>query len=121
MKGKIRYTDEPMKVGRILPDFLPPPGQLIFKDDSVKVTITLSSRSVQFFKEEAAKRGVQYQRMIRRLLDVYVDAFAPGTESHVPADRVEQSRGAYRATAMRAMKGRNVAAKKRLHKVRKAA
>jgi len=115
MKGKIRYTDEPMKVGRILTDFLPPPGQLVFKDDSVKVTITLSSRSVQFFKEEAAKRGVQYQRMIRRLLDAYVDAFAPNTESHLPADRVEQPRGAYRATTMRAMKQAR-SAKKRVQK-----
>lgn len=26
MKEKTRYTDEPMKVGRILPDFLPPAG-----------------------------------------------------------------------------------------------
>jgi hypothetical protein len=115
MKQRIRYTDEPMEFGGRVPDFLPPPDKLIFKDDAVKVTITLSSRSVQFFKEEAAKRGVQYQRMIRRLLDVYVDAFSPGTESHVPADRVEQPRGAYRATTMRAMKQAR-SAKKRLQK-----
>lgn len=105
MKEKTRYTDEPMKVGRILPDFLPPPGQLIFKDDSVKVTIALSSRSVLFFKDEAAKRGVQYQRMIRRLLDAYVDAFAPlGTGSRAPANRAEQPRGAYRRAATKAAK-----------------
>jgi hypothetical protein len=105
MKGKIRYTDEPMKVGRILHDFLPPPGQLIFKEDSVKVTITLSSRSVLFFKEEAAKRGVQYQRMIRRLLDAYVEAFAPtASESPARGNRVEQTRGSYRRTARKARK-----------------
>lgn len=99
MKEKIRYTDEPMKVGRVLHDFLPPPGQLVFKDDSVKVTITLSSRSVLFFKEEAAKRGVQYQRMIRRLLDAYVDAFAPTSSGPAPGNRVEQARASYRRAA----------------------
>lgn len=93
MKEKVRYTDEPMKFGRVLPNFLPPPDRLIFKEDAVKVTITLSSRSVYFFKKEAEKRGVQYQRMIRRLLDAYVDAFegVPGRP-----ERVEQSVAAYR-------------------------
>jgi hypothetical protein len=90
MKDKIRYTDEPMQEGRILPDFLPPPDRLIFKEDAIKVTITLSARSVLFFKTEAEKRGVQYQRMIRRLLDAYVDAF------ETKVDRVEEPRRAYR-------------------------
>lgn len=90
MKEKIRYTDEPMQVGRVIPNFLPPPEQLVFKEDAVKVTISLSVKSVHFFKAEAAKRGVQYQRMIRRLLDAYVEAF----ESK--PDRVEQARGDYR-------------------------
>ncbi len=98
MKEKIRYTDEPMNIGPIIPDFLPPPEQLIFKEDAIKVTITLSAKSVHFFKTEAAKRGVQYQRMIRRLLDAYVEAFetpSAGTK----AGRVEQSRARYRKAA----------------------
>jgi hypothetical protein len=74
MKEKIRYTDEPMEY-RVIPNFLPPPDQLVFKEDAIKVTISLSAKSVLFFKTEAAKRGVQYQRMIRRLLDAYVEAF----------------------------------------------
>ena len=90
MKEKIRYTDEPMQEGRVLPDFLPPPDRLIFKEDSIKVTISLSTKSVLFFKTEAEKRGVQYQRMIRRLLDAYVEAFDTKVE------RVEESRRAYR-------------------------
>ena len=89
MKEKIRYTDEPME-GRVIPDFLPPPDQLIFKEDAVKVTITLSAKSVMFFKTEAAKRGVQYQRMIRRLLDAYVEAF------DTKPTRAEEPRRAYR-------------------------
>jgi hypothetical protein len=104
MREKIRYTDEPMKVGRTLPDFLPPPEQLIFKEDAIKVTITLSARSVLFFKTEAAKRGVQYQRMIRRLLDAYVEAFdTPGASRGRAADahRVEQPPVRYRKAAKR--------------------
>jgi hypothetical protein len=89
MKEKIRYTDEPME-GRVIPDFLPPPDRLVFKEDAVKVTISLSAKSVFFFKAEAAKRGVQYQRMIRRLLDAYVEAF------DTKADRAEEPRRAYR-------------------------
>ena len=95
MKEKTRYTDEPMQLGRRLTNFLPPPDQLVFKDDAVKVTISLSSRSVNFFKVEAAKRGVQYQRMIRRLLDAYVDAFEPSRERR-PSSHVEESRRQYR-------------------------
>ena len=90
MKEKIRYTDEPMEVGAIIANFLPPPDRLVFKEDAVKVTISLSAKSVFFFKTEAAKRGVQYQRMIRRLLDAYVEAF------DTKADRVEEPRRAYR-------------------------
>lgn len=105
MKEKTRYTDEPMQVGRVLANFLPPPERLVFKEDSVKVTISLSSKSVRFFKAEAAKRGVQYQRMIRRLLDAYVEAFetggASGRSQEADGPRVEQSRGSYRGTGDR--------------------
>jgi len=83
MKEKIRYTDEPMEF-RVIPNFLPPPDKLVFKEDAVKVTITLSTKSVFFFKTEAAKRGVQYQRMIRRLLDAYVEAFEPSGSVNSP-------------------------------------
>jgi predicted DNA binding CopG/RHH family protein len=34
---------------------------------------TISKKSVEFFKSEAAKRNTQYQRMIRRLLDAYFE------------------------------------------------
>jgi predicted DNA binding CopG/RHH family protein len=40
----------------------------------VKVTLALSKSSVEFFKSEASKHHTQYQRMIRRLLDSYVEA-----------------------------------------------
>ena len=108
MKEKTRYTDEPMQVGRVLRDFLPPPGKLILKEDSVKVTITLSARSVHFFKTEAARAGEQYQRMIRSVLDAYAAAFdpaGPGRSSHNGnSNRLEQSRPRYGKAAKPAKK-----------------
>lgn len=73
MSAKIRYTDEPIGDLRIIPDFLPSPEELAFREESVKVTISLSKKSVVFFKSQAAKHRTQYQRMIRGLIDAYVD------------------------------------------------
>lgn len=72
MTAKIRYTDEPLGKLKVVPDFLPSPEELAFREEGVKVTIALSKRSIEFFKREAEKHGTQYQRMIRRLLDSYV-------------------------------------------------
>jgi predicted DNA binding CopG/RHH family protein len=72
MKKSIRYTDEPLGDFRVIKDFLPPPSELVYKEDTVKVTLGLSRRSVDFFKKEAKKHETQYQKMIRRLLDLYV-------------------------------------------------
>jgi predicted DNA binding CopG/RHH family protein len=71
MKNKIKYSDEPIGKYRVIKDFLPLPEDLIFKDDNVKVTISLSKSSVDFFKKQAKKHRSQYQKMIRRLLDYY--------------------------------------------------
>jgi hypothetical protein len=82
MNSKIRYTDEPLGEVKIIPDFLPSPAELAFREESVKVTISLSKKSVEFFKSEAARRHTHYQRMIRHLLDAYVE-----TQSKDPADQ----------------------------------
>lgn len=71
MNAKIKYTDEPLGNLKVISDFLPAPEELVFQDDTVKITITLSRSSVEFFKREAKKHHTQYQKMIRRLLDVY--------------------------------------------------
>jgi predicted DNA binding CopG/RHH family protein len=76
MSEKIRYTDEPLGDLEVVPDFLPRPEDLVFRDEGVKVTISLSKRSVAFFKDEARKHNTQYQRMIRRLLDAYAEHHA---------------------------------------------
>jgi predicted DNA binding CopG/RHH family protein len=72
MKKKIKYTDEPLGDVKVMDDFLPPPHELAFKEDQVKVTIGLTKSTVDFFKLEAQKHHTQYQKMIRRLLDLYV-------------------------------------------------
>lgn len=41
----------------------------------MKVTISLSRKSVDFFKAEARKHSTQYQRMIRRRLDTYAEKY----------------------------------------------
>ena len=71
MKKKIKYTDEPMGNVRKVSEFLPSPKDLVLKDETVKITISLSKASVEFFKEKARKHKTQYQKMIRRLLDEY--------------------------------------------------
>ena len=71
MKKKITYTNEPMGKVRVVTDFLPSPEELVLKDKTVKVTISLSKASVDFFKKAAKKNNTQYQKMIRRLLDEY--------------------------------------------------
>jgi len=73
MSDRTKYTDEPLGNLRVVPDFLPRPEDLVFRDEGVKVTISLSKRSVEFFKNEARRHNTQYQRMIRRLLDAYAE------------------------------------------------
>jgi len=74
MSVKVKYTNEPLGSPEVIPDFLPSPAELGFREEGVKVTLALSKKSVDFFKSEASKHRTQYQRRIRRLLDAYVDS-----------------------------------------------
>jgi len=76
MKKKIKYSNE--KIGRVevVKDFLPKPEDLVFKEDTVKVTLNLSKSSVEFFKDIADKYGTQYQKVIRNLLDSYASHYS---------------------------------------------
>ena len=71
MKRKMKYRNEALGRLEVVGDFLPPPDQLVLRDDGVKITISLSKRSVDFFKRQAARSKVPYQKMIRSLLDGY--------------------------------------------------
>jgi hypothetical protein len=75
MKRNPKYRDEPMGRVQIISDFLPPPDQLVLRDDGVKVTISLSKRSLEFFKQHAARSKVPFQKMIRSLLDSYAQHY----------------------------------------------
>jgi hypothetical protein len=75
MKNKIKYMDEPMGELRIIKDFLPPPDQLVLREENVKITISLKKSSVEFFKKEARRHRISYQKMIRRVIDWYASQY----------------------------------------------
>ena len=72
-KSAVKYSKGEIGQVRVVEDFLPPPDQLVLREDNVKVTLSLSQRSVDFFKRAAQKRRVPYQRMIRALVDAYAE------------------------------------------------
>ena len=71
MKNKIKYSNGPKGELKVVADFLPPPDQLVLKEENVKITISLKKSSVEFFKREAHKNRTSYQKMIRQLVDWY--------------------------------------------------
>jgi hypothetical protein len=92
MSAKIKYTNEPIGNPKVVRDFLPSPEELAFREEDVKITIVLSKKSVDFFKTEAAKSDTQYQRMIRRLLDAYVEAHSATLTTRSTRTRAKNSR-----------------------------
>jgi predicted DNA binding CopG/RHH family protein len=74
----VRYTAGEIGRVRVIEDFLPAPADLVPREENVKVTLSLSRRSLDFFKREAKKRRVPYQRMIRALVDTYAERQAGG-------------------------------------------
>jgi predicted DNA binding CopG/RHH family protein len=82
MKKDTRYSKAPEGVddalisAQIIEDFLPPPEKLIPKEATRKITITLSRKSVEFFKEKSKESQVPYQQMIRKVLDNYTEVYS---------------------------------------------
>ncbi|HCC46699.1 MAG TPA: CopG family transcriptional regulator [Elusimicrobia bacterium] len=68
---KTASGDKPVGKLTRVGDFLPPPGALAMPEDTIKVTLSLSRSSVNFFKEQARRNHTKYQRMIRSLVDTY--------------------------------------------------
>ena len=62
-----------MPIGKLtkIKDFLPSPAELVTFEKTVKVTIALNKKSVDFFKHQAGQYHTKYQKMIRELLDKY--------------------------------------------------
>lgn len=81
MKKKTRYSEAPRSVVEALDasepidDTFPPPGKLIFKRPSIKVTLALSQESVEFFKKRAKDHRVPYQAMIREVVQRYAERY----------------------------------------------
>jgi len=71
MRNKIKYTNIPIEA-RVISDFLPSPEHLVLKEKKTRVTLTLTQKSLDFFKDAAKKHNASYQAMIRKLLDYYV-------------------------------------------------
>lgn len=71
MPKEIEYTDEPMEIGQTIPDFLPPPAQLVFKVPRDKITIEVHKPILGFYKAEAEKLGIPYSQLIRAVLSEY--------------------------------------------------
>ena len=70
-KRKVKYADEPIGKIKIIDDFLPSPKDLVLKEETTKITISLTKASVDFFKNQAEKHHTNYQKMIRALIDQY--------------------------------------------------
>ncbi len=73
MKKNDRLEVSPKGKLTIIDDFLPPPAQLVRREDTVRVTSEYTKTSIDFLKKEAKKAKVPYQRMLRSLIDLYVE------------------------------------------------
>ncbi len=75
---KKHRIDQDMPIGELkrIDDFLPPPKELAIKEDTVMVTLRLSEKSVEFFKQQAKKYHTKYQKMLRFLVDRYAERYS---------------------------------------------
>lgn len=73
MKKKINYTEEDIKLGKTVTDFLPSPAELAAREETARITINLNKKSIEFFKAEAMKTGIPYQKLIRKIVDLYAE------------------------------------------------
>lgn len=81
-KKTVKYSNEPLGRVKVIDDFLPKPEDLVFKDENVKITLSLNKSTVDFFKKQARRHHSKYQKMIRTLLDRYSERYrrSSGTE-----------------------------------------
>jgi predicted DNA binding CopG/RHH family protein len=64
MKKKITYTDEPMKTGKIVKDFLPAQERLSFRKERV-LTLRLDEPTLAELKEIAHNKGLGMSTLVR--------------------------------------------------------
>ena len=64
MSSEKKYESAPADIAEaieqaeVVADFLPSPNQLVLKEETVRVTLNLNRRSVDFFKMKARENGV---------------------------------------------------------------
>ncbi|HEX9828557.1 MAG TPA: hypothetical protein VGA80_18320 [Flavobacteriaceae bacterium] len=75
MKKKIKYSKGEIGDVEMVNDFLPEPKNLVLKNESIKITISLSKGSVDFFKSQASEHHIPYQKMIKTVLDKYANHY----------------------------------------------
>ncbi len=68
---QIKYTDEPIDLGKRVDDFLPPAKELDEAKEIVHVTLALRKESIAFFKQQAQASNASYEVYIQQLLDSY--------------------------------------------------
>lgn len=74
-KRKIKYTDERIGKVKIVADFLPNPDELVLKEETVKITLSITKDSLDFFKKEGQLHHTSYQKLIRALLARYAQHY----------------------------------------------
>ena len=60
----------------LVADFLPPPSELVKKSTKEKITISIDSDCINFFKIEAKKNHTKYQTMMNEVLSQYAKHYA---------------------------------------------
>jgi predicted DNA binding CopG/RHH family protein len=75
---KKHRLDQNMPIGELkrINDFLPPPKELAISEQTVMVTLRLSEKSIDFFKQQAKRYHTKYQKMLRFLVDKYVERYS---------------------------------------------
>ena len=75
---KKHKIDQDMPIGELkrISDFLPPPKELAVPEQTVMVTLRLSEKSVEFFKQQAKRYHTKYQKMLRFLVDRYAERYS---------------------------------------------
>ncbi len=75
MSKKIKYTDERLAMGERVTDFLAPPSALVKREPTTKVTLEVTQSSLAFFKKQAKRARIPYQRILRALIDAYAKQY----------------------------------------------
>lgn len=64
MRKKIKYTDEPINIGKVVKDFLPPPDNLVFKKEK-SLTLRLDAGTISNLKKIADQKGLGLSSLAR--------------------------------------------------------